>query len=105
MRVRAALAAAVALAAAPSAQAATPSKYAFANRCASLASPGGKPVPGASKLRFKATALGRYLLSGRAGGSLAPGAAGTVGRAEKASPAAVWVVSGPRKGTFTFKNA
>src|SRR4051794_2844700 len=105
MRVRAALAAAVALAVAPSAQAATPSKYAFANRCMSLASPSGKAVPGASKLRFKATALGQYLLYRRDRRYLAAGADGTVGPAANASPAAVWVVSGPRKGTFTFRNA
>src|SRR4051812_16230790 len=109
MRVQAGLAAVVlAATAAPSADANAAAKartkYSLANGCVTIATTKGKAVPGARRLRFKAADLGRYLLYRTDKRYLAAGADGSVGPAEKASPAAVWVVSGPKRGRFTFKN-
>src|SRR4051794_27224139 len=107
MRVQAGLAAVVlAATAAPSADAAAKArtKYSLANGCVTIATAKGKAVPGARRLRFKAADLGRYLLYRTDKRYLAAGTDGSVGPAEKASPAAVWVVSGPKGGRFIFRN-
>jgi hypothetical protein len=81
-----------------------PTRYSVAGGCYSLApAGGGAAISEASRLRFKATDLGSYLLYGAAADFLAASGDGVV-RAAQPSPAADWRVEGAT-GSFTLSPA
>src|SRR5215208_1817275 len=91
-RMRWPLAAVAALMIAPAAtaSAATPDRYSLANGCYSLTS-AAQPVAGAESVRMQATALGRYLLY-RPDRSFLSAQGGRVAPAAEPSEAADWRV-------------
>jgi hypothetical protein len=96
----AAVAAAVAMAA-PAATAAAPTRYSLVHGCYALTE-GGRPLPGAERVRMQATALGRYLLYRPDRRFVAARPDGSVGIDDAPSPAADWRVEEDRGGAFTL---
>src|SRR5689334_18423318 len=96
------VAALAAAALAPSSATAAPTRYSLVNGCYALTQ-GGDAVPGASRVRMQATALGRYLLYTPERRFVAARSGGRLGIDVKPSSAADWQVDGPSGGTFTVK--
>ena len=79
-------------------------RYSLQGKCLTLGGATGKAVPGASRLRFKATDLGRYLLYlpdrrflGANGSASAPATA--------PSDATTWITAGVGRGRFVLRPA
>ncbi len=79
-------------------------RYTLQGKCLTLGGATGKAVPGASRLRFKATDLGRYLLYlpdrrflGASGSTSAPAAT--------PSDATTWITAGVGRGRFVLRPA
>ncbi|WP_445149690.1 Coagulation factor 5/8 type domain-containing protein [Baekduia sp. Peel2402] len=98
------LAALAAATCAPSASAATPTRYSLVNGCYALKQDGAA-VPGAAKVRMQATALGHYLLYTPERRFVAARANGKLGIDVKPSAAADWQVDSAGSGTFTLAAA
>ncbi|MCW2995286.1 MAG: hypothetical protein JWQ18_2781, partial [Conexibacter sp.] len=110
MRVRAALAArlavaigtvAVVLAAAGGAQAATQTRYSLVHGCYAVTA-GGQALPGAARVRMQATALGHYLLYTPERRFVAARGGGKVGLDTSPGPASDWLVDAGSGGRFTL---
>jgi microsomal dipeptidase-like Zn-dependent dipeptidase len=77
-------------------------RYSVAGGCYSLAPSGsGKSLAAASKLRLKATTLGRYMLFTK-GKDFVAASGGGVGHDSQPSPAADWAVRNAGPGSFTL---
>ena len=96
----------LALAIAAPTWAAGPTRYSVANGCYALQSADtGRTVPGAERLRLKATTLGSYLLYRPDRTFLAAQADGSVAPAAQPSPAADWRVADAAGATFALSPA